>query len=214
MAGGAVKLVGGAFGANEAKLNKISGGIKRAGNLNIYNASKLAKTYEGTTTNISGVDSLRFRLVSSKEDDNIIKQILKLASVSIGVDKDTVTAIKDIFQGTESGNTTNEIDTGMPLLDSILNAGNSLIGVQEPPNGFTFDLTSGRTGPVIGSLVMMVSDFILIENLVVTNLSVTYSTQKVITKLGKLPLYADVDLSLEYGRQVTMGDIPKITPYF
>lgn len=144
-------------------------------NSHIFSVSELVKAFKGTSVNFTGVDKMTIKLIADTEDTNLLDVVNRIRRYSIGHlygnGEDGVEGDKDLTD------ITNDLsDTG------IFN----YIGIQGAPNNYKWTLGSNKLEERIDkTLTMFVGEFMIIDNLLITGLSVNRSSQTMMTP-GKL----------------------------
>lgn len=202
--------------------NKITKGINdiashlasnKYGNLvnsKIWSIGETIKTFNGTNVDINGLDKITLKFIHDKNGNDVISQVNRLNKYAIGgefIDENLEQDVKNAI-GIEMG---------------------SLLSIQKAPNDYKFTgYNIARENRIERTITAFIGNFMIIENLLINNMNVNFSSVKVMDednpidiykdesgkfckgKLSSKPLYATVDLSFTYAKLITLGDLTKI----
>lgn len=175
-------------------LDKYTEGFKELANSKIYSASETIKAFNGTDIDFNGAGTIKTRFIHNpKSGKTVIDAVKGLLKYCVGFQPDDLLGLEQ------------------------------WIGVQFPPNGYcwSFDNIS-TTGRIKKTLSLFIGTSIRIDNLLVSKLSVNFSSQTIMSP-GKInsasgynhyfgeatnfPAFADVEISLEPARKISRRDI-------
>lgn len=176
----------------------ISSKATQLTNSHIFSKNKMIKQFSGSTTKVNGFDNIKLILISDSDKTNIMTSIAKLNQVAIG----KFQKINELLEIGES-DVTKKID--------------NFLAIQNSPNGYEADLSKGVGPDVIrkGTLKLQVGELFTLDNLVIENIDVNFSTRRVllqdaegnVTVAKGRPYSAEVDLSFTYSSMITSEDL-------
>lgn len=166
LAGEAITGVGELF--NSDTLVNFGESVRSLTNSHIFSSSELIKAFRGTSVNFTGVDKMHIKLIADTEDTNLNNVIDKINNYSIGKlygHKDGKTGDKDLENAVKK------------VPKNIMD----FIGVQGAPNNYKWSLVDSNklSGRVPRTLTMWIGETTYIDNLLITSLNVTKSSQSV-----------------------------------
>lgn len=136
-------------------------------NSHIFSSSELIKAFRGTSVNFTGVDKMHIKLIADTEDTNLNDVIKKINDYSIG----------KLYGHADGVAGDVELEKAAKKVQGMF----EWVGVQGAPNNYKWSLVDSDklSGRVPKTLTMWIGETTYIDNLLITSLNVTKSSQSV-----------------------------------